>query len=91
MPVNNSAADALAMHSAAATNSNAQPAQVPQQPTGGLTATDADLIEKEWVTRAKSIVEKSKDNPHVQNKEMNKFKAEYIKKRYNKELKVSEG
>src|SRR5690606_18593518 len=54
-------------------------------------ADDADLIEKEWVQRAKALVAATKDNPHQQNKEMNKFKADYIKKRYNKEIKVSEG
>ncbi len=57
----------------------------------GLQADDADLIEKEWVVRAKSIVASTQDNPHEQTKEMSKFKADYIKKRYNKDLKVSEG
>lgn len=55
------------------------------------TAEDVDLIEKEWVHRAKALVAKTKDNPHEQNKEMSKYKADYIKKRYNKEIKVSEG
>lgn len=54
-------------------------------------ADDVDLIEKEWVQRAKALVAKTKDDPHQQNKEINKFKADYIKKRYNKEIKVSEG
>lgn len=53
-------------------------------------ADDVDLIEKEWVARAKDIVERTKNDPHLQNKEINKFKAEYIKKRYNKEVKVSD-
>ncbi|MEI6480767.1 MAG: hypothetical protein WCO19_00505 [Candidatus Saccharibacteria bacterium] len=53
-------------------------------------ADDADLIEKEWVTRAKMIVAKTKDDPREQNKEINKFKADYLKKRYNKDIKVSE-
>jgi hypothetical protein len=53
-------------------------------------ADDVDLIEKEWVVRAKDIVERTKNDPHLQNKEMNKFKAEYVKKRYNKELKLGE-
>src|SRR5579883_1347093 len=50
------------------------------------TADDVDLIEKEWVLRAKSIVEHTRDDPHQQNQEINKFKADYIKKRYNKEI-----
>lgn len=59
--------------------------------TGSLMADDADLIEKEWVNRAKAIVLQTKDDPHNQNREMNKVKADYLKKRYNKDLKISEG
>ena len=66
-----------------------------QQSTDAATATmiadDADLIEKEWVVRAKAIVAHTKDDPFNQNREMSKVKADYLKKRYNKDLKVSEG
>ncbi len=58
---------------------------------GAMIADDTDLIEKEWVIRAKSIVLQTKDDPNLQNKEVNKIKADYMKKRYNKDLKVSEG
>lgn len=68
----------------------AAPAVVPQQDDSALMADDSDLIEKEWVVRAKSLVNQTKDNPYIQNKEINKVKAEYIKKRYNKDIKVSE-
>jgi hypothetical protein len=53
-------------------------------------ADDVDLIEKEWVIRAKQIVDKTREDPFIQSKELNKIKAEYIKKRYNKEIKLSE-
>lgn len=53
-------------------------------------AEDNDLIEKEWVDKAKQIVEHTKHDPHLQNKEMNIMKADYLKKRYNKDLKLSE-
>lgn len=49
-------------------------------------ADDADLIEKEWVEKAKEIVEKTRENPYLQNKAINEMKADYIKKRYNKEI-----
>ncbi len=52
-------------------------------------AEDADVIEKQWVIKAKELVDATKDDPHRQNKEINKFKAAYIKKRYDKEIKVS--
>lgn len=75
---------------------------VPQQSVGGSglasitgaagppIADDADLIEKEWVAIAKDIVAKTAHDPHLQNKEINKFKADYMKKRYNKDIKLSE-
>ncbi len=53
-------------------------------------ADDSDLIEREWVSKAKYIVETSRDDPRLQNKEISKLKADYIQKRYNKQLKVSD-
>ena len=53
-------------------------------------ADDSDLIEKEWVDKAKHIVEHTKHDPYRQNKEMTNMKADYLKKRYNKDIKLSE-
>lgn len=53
-------------------------------------ADDVDLIEKEWVLKAKGIVARTKDDPSAQSKDMNRFKADYLKTRYNKDVKVSE-
>ena len=53
-------------------------------------ADDTDLIEKEWVNKAKAIVERTREDPYTQNRELNKFKADYMQKRYNKEIKISE-
>jgi len=53
-------------------------------------ADDTDLIEKEWVQKAKEIVAQTAHDPHLQNKEMNKVKVDYLKKRYNKDLKLEE-
>lgn len=55
-------------------------------PTMPTIADDTDLIEKEWVDKAKQIVEQTKNDPYVQNQEMNKLKTDYIKKRYNKDM-----
>ena len=71
---------------------------VPSRPTAGnggsvnapVAADDNDLIEKEWVSKAKEIVEKTKEDPYTQSQELTKFKADYMLKRYNKELKLSE-
>lgn len=55
-----------------------------------LIAEDVDLIEKEWVSKAKNIVEQTRSNPNQQSKELGKFKATYIKARYGKDMRVSE-
>lgn len=64
--------------------------QTPARTGAPPIAADVDLIEQEWVSRAKRIVEQTREDPHMQNKEMSKFKADYIKKRYNKDIKVGE-
>lgn len=54
------------------------------------TADDADLIEKEWVVKAKTIVNGTLDDPYNQSKQLTAIKANYLQKRYNKNLKLSE-
>jgi hypothetical protein len=49
-------------------------------------ANDIDLIEKEWVQKAKAIVQSTQGDPYLQNKQINRMKVEYIKKRYNKDI-----
>lgn len=51
-----------------------------------LTAADADVIEKEWVTRAKKIIETTSEDPHTEVKELNKLKRSYMKKRFDKDI-----
>ena len=68
-------------------NATTAPADMSGNPPA---AEDKDLIEQEWVTKAKAIVESTKADPFLQNKEINKFKADYIKKRYQRDIKVSE-
>jgi hypothetical protein len=49
-------------------------------------AADSDLIEKEWVIKAKQIVEHTADDPFRQQEALSHIKADYMKKRYNKDL-----
>ena len=51
-------------------------------------AEDVDLIEKEWVKKAKDIVNATYGDPYTQNKQISKMKVEYIKKRYDREIKT---
>ena len=75
----------------------AQYATSGQPPVGTPAATtpavadDLDLIEKEWVEKAKAIVAETRNDPRRQNDQMNRFKADYMKKRYNKDIKLPEG
>jgi hypothetical protein len=55
-----------------------------------ITADDSDLIEKEWVDKAKSIVQANLENPYEQSRELTNLKAEYMKKRYNKDIRLGE-
>jgi hypothetical protein len=55
-----------------------------------MIADDTDLIEKEWVEKAKQIVERTSHDPYLQSKELNKLKSDYLKKRYNKDLKLGD-
>ena len=49
-------------------------------------AADEDLIEKEWVDKAKSIISSTKDDPHAREQAVIKLQADYLKKRYGKIL-----
>lgn len=61
---------------------------VPVTNTNPVTASDEDVIEKEWVDKAKKIVAQTKDDPYRQEKEVSKLQADYLKKRYGKEVKL---
>jgi hypothetical protein len=62
------------------------PAQDASSQSKGLVADDVDLIEKQWVEKAKVIVSQTRDDPYKQKNEMSKFKSDYIKKRFNKTI-----
>lgn len=50
---------------------------------------DDDLIEKEWVDKAKRIVEQTREDPHQQSEQLTMVKADYMQKEYNKTIKVN--
>lgn len=56
-----------------------------------LIAEDSDVMEKEWVDRAKKIIAMTSDDPYLEAQEIGKLKATYMKKRFNKDLPVAEG
>ena len=50
------------------------------------TAADDDLIEKEWVDKAKKIIEQTRDDPHRREIEVSKLQSDYLKKRYGRDV-----
>lgn len=67
--------------------SPAQP-QTPVQPVSDvpIVAADEDLIEKEWVDKLKKIITLTKGNPYEQAKAIAALQADYLKKRYNRDV-----
>lgn len=55
-----------------------------------LVAADNDRIEREWVEKAKNIVEQTRQDPYMRTRGFTELKADYLQKRYGKALKVSE-
>ncbi|MCA9349175.1 hypothetical protein KC878_03475 [Candidatus Saccharibacteria bacterium] len=53
-----------------------------------LQAGDFSVIEKAWVRKAKQIIAGTAEDPKRQKEELSTFSAEYIKKRYGKDIKV---
>lgn len=51
-------------------------------------AADEDLIEKEWVEKAKKVIADTKHDPHLQETEVSKLQADYLQKRYGKTVKL---
>lgn len=54
-------------------------------------AEDKDDIEKEWISKAKRIVEQTKFDPYLQERAVSRLQADYMKKRFNKDIKLPEG
>lgn len=65
---------------------SAVPQQVSSDDTTMMAAGDDDLIEKEWVDKAKSIIAATKDNPYKREQEINRLQIEYIRKRYGRTI-----
>ncbi len=75
----------LATNSVAVTTGTAsQQATLPDD--SHIIADDVDVIEKEWVDRAKKIVSLTSDDPFVETNEIGKLKASYMKKRFDKDI-----
>lgn len=92
------AAEASAAASDAAAVGTAAPPPVPAEPPvaaqpvsdSPAVAADEDVIEKEWVDKAKKIILETPDDPHGRASRVNELQRDYLKKRYGKALGASE-
>jgi hypothetical protein len=50
------------------------------------TANDNELIEKEWVDKAKKVIAETKDDPYRREQEVSRLQADYLLKRYGRKL-----
>ncbi len=66
------------------------PAAQPVVTDSPAVAADEDVIEKEWVDKAKKIIFQTKDDPFERTNKVNELQRDYLKKRYNKDLGASE-
>ena len=65
-----------------------QPQQVQPQDTNPPAAADQDLIEKEWVEKAKKVIAETKHDPHLQEQAVSRLQADYLQKRYGKTVNI---
>lgn len=81
---------AVSVTAAAAIAAPVAPTQNPVADAGQATAgspmvaADEDLIEKEWVDKAKDIITQTKDDPHARTAQVNALQRDYLQKRYGK-------
>jgi hypothetical protein len=64
-------------------------APVVDDSAGPVLASDDDLIEKEWVDKAKKIIVETQNDPYRREQEVSKLQVDYLRKRYGKELGIS--
>lgn len=63
-----------------------QPVASPVADDAPIVANDDDLIEKEWVDKAKKILSETRDDPYKREQEISKLQIEYIRRRYGRQI-----
>jgi predicted lipid-binding transport protein (Tim44 family) len=70
--------------------SSATPPIPAVQEMPSVAADDENAIDQEWVNKARETVERTHGDPYLESRELSKIKAQYIKIRYNKDIKSVE-
>ena len=82
------AGDATTLPSLSMPSSDATTSTSSVDPTSPAAAADDDVIEKEWVNKAKKVISQTKGDPYEKEKEVSKLQADYMQKRYGKQIKM---
>lgn len=82
------AAGVAAPAAAATVPDDPSAAVVPVSTSGPVIAADEDVIEKEWVDRAKKIVQDTRDNPYERSNQVTALQTDYQQKRFGRETKA---
>lgn len=85
-----SVAQAHQQHFDNGSSASQKQSSIQQTDDNSATAGDDEEIDELWITKAKEIVDKTRSDPFRQSREISKIKAEFLKSRYNKEIKVIE-
>ena len=51
---------------------------------------DSDRIDPVWINKTKAVISQTRNDPYEQKIQVSKVKAEYIQKRFNKQVKTDE-
>ena len=51
---------------------------------------DSDRIDSVWINKTKAVISQTRSDPYEQKVQVSKVKAEYIQKRFNKQVKIDE-
>jgi hypothetical protein len=62
-----------------------EPVDNPTTTSSPIVAADEDLIEKEWVDKAKKIIAETRDDPYQREKAVGELQTDYLRKRYGRE------
>ncbi len=75
----------LAVVTSPLTDDSAVPLQTNISPAA---AKDNELIEREWVDKAKKVIIETKDDPYQREQRVSELQADYLWKRYGRQLKA---
>jgi hypothetical protein len=60
-----------------------QPVAAPATPNPATASDDVDVIEKEWVDKAETVMKQTEGDPHAEEEAVEDLQVDYLQKRFN--------